>query len=318
MNQTPSSYFEVVTPGILSTFQDLGRFGQSHLGLTSGGPADKQAYLWANRLLNNSENCTVLEISYGGLKLVAKTSTTISVTGANAGLSINGDAKQTWQSHHVNSDDEIEIGYASNGCRIYLAVNEGFKVEPQFNSASTVIREKVGGTNGCAITAGELLFYKQTPKQALYALNAKDTPRYADLLSVKVVTGYQHALFERIELAKFFSSEYQISAQCNRMGYRINGPAIQSGISQLLSEGICKGAIQIPPDGQPIILSVDRQTIGGYPKLGSVLSLDLDSVMQCSQGAKINFEPISIHCAHSLLHLAKIKYTATKLIKVAQ
>jgi biotin-dependent carboxylase-like uncharacterized protein len=322
MNHAATSNFEVVHPGILSTFQDLGRFGQSHLGLTSGGPADKQAYLWANRLLNNHQHCPVLEVNFGGLKLIANTSTTIAITGANALLTINGHAKEMWRSHHVNSDDEIEIGYATEGCRIYLAVFEGFVVEPQFNSVSTVIREKVGGINGCALTAGDLLFYKQTPRQTprqtLYALNTNDIPRYADSLTVQVVTGYQHDLFERVELAKFFSNEYQISAQCDRMGYRINGPAIQSGISQMLSEGICNGAIQIPPDGQPIILSVDRQTIGGYPKLGSVLSLDLDLLMQCTQGAKLNFEPISIHCAHTMLHLAKARYIETKLIKLAQ
>jgi biotin-dependent carboxylase-like uncharacterized protein len=317
-NHIATSHFEVVQPGILTTFQDLGRFGQSHLGLTSGGPADKQAYLWANRLLNNPEHSPVLEINFGGLKLIANRSTTISVTGANAPLTINGDAKESWRSHHVNADDEIEIGYATNGCRSYLAVFEGFLVEPQFNSVATVIREKVGGSNGCAVAAGELLYYKQTSKQTLYALKIKDIPSYTDSLTIQVITGYQHALFERVELAKFFSSEYQVSAQCDRMGYRITGPAIQSGISQLLSEGICKGAIQIPPDGQPIILSVDRQTIGGYPKLGSVLSLDLDLLMQSSQGAKISFEPISIHCAHTMLHLAKAKYKATKLIKVAQ
>ena len=318
MKHAPKSHFEVVHPGILSTFQDLGRFGQSHLGFTSGGPADKQAYLWANRLLNNPQNSPVLEVNFGGLKLIAKTATTIAVTGAKAPLIINGQTKDTWRSHHVNADDEIKIGYASEGCRSYLAVFEGFLVEPQFNSVATVIREKVGGTSGAALTAGELLFYKPTPRQTLYALGSNDIPRYANSVRIQVVTGYQHALFEPVELAKFFSNEYQVSAQCDRMGYRINGPAIQSGISEMLSEGICNGAIQIPPDGQPIILSVDRQTIGGYPKLGSVLSLDLDLLMQCSRGAKINFEPISIHCAHTLLHLANARYAETKLIKLVR
>tara|TARA_R110000751_G_scaffold116604_2_gene216593 strand:- start:395877 stop:396833 length:957 start_codon:yes stop_codon:yes gene_type:complete len=318
VKHTLTSYFKVLHPGILSTVQDLGRYGQSHLGLTSGGPADMQAYLWANRLLNNPENCPVLEVNFGGLKLIATTATTIAVTGAKAPLTINGQVKEIWRSHHVNADDEIEIGYATEGCRVYLAVFEGFVVEPQFSSVSTVIREKVGGVNGEALKAEDVLFYKPTPRQTLYALKTKDIPRYENTLTLHVVTGYQYALFDRVELAKFFCNEYQVSAQCDRMGYRLNGPAIQSGISQLLSEGICKGAIQIPPDGQPIILSVDRQTIGGYPKLGSVLSLDLDLVMQANQGAKIHFEPISIHYAHTVLHLAKAKYAETKLIKVTQ
>lgn len=317
MNPKTTSYFDVIHPGILTTIQDLGRYGQSHLGLTSGGPADKQAFLWANRLLNNAENCPVLEVNVGGLKLIATTATTIAVTGANAPLTINGHSKDTWRSHRVNPDDEIEIGFATQGCRIYLGVVEGFVVESQFNSVSTVIREKVGGINGGALKAADRLFYESSPKRPLYALYANDIPRYANLITARVVTGYQFDLFERSELAKFFSNEYQVSAQYDRMGYRLSGPAIQSNISQLLSEGICNGAIQIPPDGQPIVLSVDRQTIGGYPKLGSVLSLDLDLLMQTSQGATVHFEPISIHYAHTLLHLAKAKYTETKLIKVA-
>lgn len=316
MKQTLTGYFKVLHPGILSTVQDLGRYGQSHLGLTSGGPADMQACLWANRLLNNPENCPVLEVNFGGLKLIATSATTIAVTGAKAPLTINGQLKETWRSHHINADDEIEIGYATEGCRVYLAVFEGFVIEPQFSSVSTVIREKVGGVNGEALKAEDELIYKPTPRQTLYALSTQDIPHYKNTLTLQVVTGYQHAMFDPVELAKFFCNDYQVSAQCDRMGYRLNGPAIQSGISQMLSEGICKGAIQIPPDGQPIILSVDRQTIGGYPKLGSVLSLDLDRLMQANQGATIHFEPISIHYAHTVLHLAKAKYTETKLIKV--
>jgi biotin-dependent carboxylase-like uncharacterized protein len=316
MSELTHTYFTVISPGVLCTFQDLGRFGQSHLGLTTGGPADKQGYLWANRLLNNPTNSPTLELSFGGLKLLSNTSSTIAVTGANAPLSINGFHKETWQSHRVNAGDEIEIGFATQGCRIYLAVAGGFLIEPQFGSVSTVLREHVGGSNGFSITDNQQLAIPITKKMPLFRLFTDDIPTYSDSLNIKVITGYQHSLFQRYEINKFFSNEYQVTNQCDRMGYRLEGKAIQSNIRKMFSEGICKGSIQIPPDGQPLILSNDRQTIGGYPKIGSVLSLDLDHLMQSTQGHKIHFESISIHLAHNLLHLSVSKYNRINLQQV--
>lgn len=317
MNNNSNACFKVIDAGILCTYQDLGRFRQGNLGLTTGGPADKSAYLWANRLVKNSAKAPVLELSFGGLTLVANTFTTIAITGAKAPLTINGQTKENWQSHRIKPDDEIKIGFASEGCRIYLAVSDGFLVQQQFGSVSTVVREKVGGINGLAISAGQLLAITKTEKQPLYCLKEHDIPSYTKPLTLKVVTGYQYSLFNRYEIAKFFANEYQISSQYDRMGYRLTGASIQSNITKMFSEGICQGAVQIPPDGQPIVLSNDRQTIGGYPKIGSVLSRDLNYLMQCSQGDKVNFEPISIHCAHNILHLAKAKYLKTQLLKVA-
>lgn len=317
MSKSSSAYFKVITAGVLCTYQDLGRFKQGHLGLTTGGPADKAAYLWANRLLNNPVNSPVLELSFGGLKLIASDFTTIAITGADAPLTINGQLKETWQSHTIKPDDEIEIGFASQGCRIYLAVAEGFIVKQQFGSASTVLREKMGGLDGSAIKANQCLAFSRTDKRQLYRLKAADIPCYPEKLMLKLVTGYQFPSFSHYETAQLFTNEYQVSGQCDRMGYRLTGPAIKSGITKMFSEGICKGAVQIPPDGQPIVLSNDRQTIGGYPKIGSVLSLDLDNLMQCTRGNQVSFEPISIHCAHNLLHLAHAKYHQTQLLKVA-
>jgi len=307
----------VINPGVLSTIQDLGRFKQAHLGITTGGPADEAAYLWANRLLNNAKNSAVLELSFGGLKLISNSSTTIAIAGADAPLSINGQAKDNWQSYRVQPDDEIEIGFASNGCRIYLAVAGGFIIDKQFGSVSTVIREKIGGINGASIKPEQQLKFAQTNKRTLYRLSNTHIPNYLKKIQIRVITGYQFPFFNRDQTINFFTNEYQVSSQSDRMGYRLTGPRIKSDISKLFSEGICKGAVQIPPDGQPIVLANDRQTIGGYPKIGSAFSLDLHKLMQCTQGSKVSFEPISIHCAHNLLHLAKAKYHNTQLIKVA-
>ena len=307
--------FTVVKPGMLATIQDLGRFAQAHLGITTGGPADSNAFLWANRLLGNNENAPTIELSFGGMELIANCTTTIAITGAEAPISINGESKQGWQCHHVNAGDKIAIGFATKGCRIYLAVSGGFKATEQFGSVSTVVREKLGGIDGGVINEGQQLAVVNTDKRPVNKLADEYIPTYSDNVTLRVITGYQVDLFSPQQVNKFFASEYQVSPQCDRMGYRLTGEPVSSDISTMYSEGISQGAIQVPPDGQPIVLGNDRQTIGGYPKLGSVLSLDLNKLMQCSQGAKVNFEPISIHCAHNLLHLARNKYENTPVIQ---
>ena len=316
MSGQSENYFSVIAPGMLSTYQDSGRFGQANLGLTTGGPADKKAFHWANKLVNNPINTPSLEISFGGLQLIAHAATTFTVTGANAPLTINGKTKELWQSHRVSAGDKIDLGFATKGCRLYLAVAGGFLVRPQFGSVSTVLREKVGGIDGGAIEAKQSLYFAHSLRIPLYRLADKDIPTYSDSSTLRVITGYQQPLFDPYEITKFFANEYQVSSQCDRMGYRLNGAPVLSTISTMYSEGTCKGAIQIPPDGQPIVLSNDRQTIGGYPKIGSVLSLDLDHLMQSNQGNKLRFEAISIHLAHNLLHLAHAKDNQTTLIKV--
>ena len=301
---------------MLCTVQDSGRFKQAHLGITNGGPADKYAYKLANKLLANKDNVATLELSFGGLELQANCHTSIAVTGADVPFSINGQVKTNWQSHKVAPNDIIEFGYANEGCRIYVAVADGFKVSPQFGSVSTVVREKIGGINGEPLRAGQQLVVSETEARPLLRLCETQIPTYKDEITLRVVTGYQASEFGRVQLNKFFSSVYEVSQQSDRMGYRLVGPSIKSDISQMYSEGISQGAIQVPPDGQPIVLGNDRQTIGGYPKVGSVLSLDLDRLMQCTAGNKVNFESISIHLAHNLLLLAKQLIDQAKLIQV--
>ena len=301
---------------MLTTIQDLGRVGNANLGITSGGPADKAAFNWANRLLNNDVNSSVLEINFGGLKLIANCNTTIAITGAQVDCKINNLQISNWQSHKVSKGDTLEIGYASNGCRAYLAVSGGFKAIPQFGSTSTVLREKLGGYDGEPLKQGQQLDIATPQIINLYKVKSAHIPTFSNCVTLRVVTGYQIDLFNQQQVNKFFASEYKVSSQYDRMGYRLEGPQVKSNITSMYSEGITLGAIQIPPDGQPIILCQDRQTIGGYPKIGSVLSIDLDRLMQCTQGAKIHFEPISIHCAHNLLHLAKHKYDNASLIAI--
>jgi biotin-dependent carboxylase-like uncharacterized protein len=305
---------EILAPGFLSLIQDAGRFGQHGIGLTSGGPMDPVAFKWANRLLNNDQNATAIEITVGGLKLKSHGKTRVALTGACVSVKINGQTCQQWKSLDLASGDVLELGYATSGCRIYLAVTGGFKIKKQFGSNSTVVREGVGGLKGLALVAKDILdchglINVNEPHQLLAEIFQ---PQYRDAITLRVILGYQQAYFSASEQRRFFQSEFKVSELCDRMGYRLSGPKVACDIGGILSEGICLGAIQVPKDGQPIILMNDRQTIGGYPKLGSVLSLDLANLAQLTQGGRVCFEAITIDDAHNVLMLAQYKFEKTK------
>ena len=307
--------FTVLQPGILALLQDAGRFGKHSIGLTNGGPLDQHSFDWANRLCANDPNACAIEASIGGLTLQAEGSTQIAVTGGDAPLTINGKPAASWQTHHVAAGDKIALGFAQSASRHYLAVKGGFQIESMFGSCATVVREKLGGLNGAALQAGDKLPCAATTldKTAACKLAESERPRYSGDITLRVVLGYQHAAFSHIEKARFFNSNFELSDKCDRMGFRLTGPEIQSGISGMLSEGICFGAIQIPADGQPIVLLNDRQTIGGYPKIGSVLSLDIPKLTQRLPGATARFEAITIDEAQRQLHLASYRYQHTEL-----
>ncbi len=305
----------IIQPGMLALLQDAGRFGQHQIGLTTGGPIDPQAFAWANRLLANDANAVQIEASIGGLKLQINTDTQIAVTGADMPLLINGEAKPLWQTLNVRKGDVLTLGYSQQGCRTYIAVRGGFQVTPRFGSAATVVREGIGGLNGAALAAGDdLSVSKSQPLIESCMVPEASRPVYENTINLRVIPGYQEKTFSRTQQRLFFSSEYTVSNSCDRMGYRLAGQNIKSSIEGILSEGICLGAIQIPADGQPIVLMNDRQTIGGYPKIGSVLSLDLARLGQLTPGGKVRFEPITIDCAHNALCMAQSRFNATELI----
>jgi biotin-dependent carboxylase-like uncharacterized protein len=295
----------VVQPGILSLLQDAGRWGQHRLGLSNGGPLDGEAFYYCNRLLQNPPSSTAIEISVGGLQLKAQVDTFICLTGAPMPLSINGEVRSGWQVHKVAPGDNIHVGFAKSGCRGYLGVAEGFSIAPSFGSTATVVREHIGGLRGESLGEGDQLPCATVANRSRSYLSEKDQPHYQNTLTVRVIPGYQHRHFSRVEKRRFFGSRYRVSERCDRMGYRLEGPAIKCGIEGILSEGICFGAIQLPPDGRPIVLLNDRQTIGGYPKIGAALSLDAARLTQLTPGATVHFAPISPHTARRALQLAQ-------------
>ncbi|MEP0201842.1 MAG: biotin-dependent carboxyltransferase family protein [Halioglobus sp.] len=294
----------VAQPGLLSLIQDGGRYGRHNIGLTTGGPLDGGAFAMCNRLLGNTPGSALVEISFGGLQLEAQVDTYICVTGADVPLTINGHDADLWRSHRVRAGEIIALEFATTGCRAYLGVAGGFDIPQSFGSSATVVREHIGGLTGDKLNAGDVLPCKAVTEHRCKYLPPEHQPRYHDTVTVRVIPGYQQSSFSRLQQRRFFSNAYEVSDRCDRMGYRLEGPAIDCDIQGILSEGICHGAIQIPADGQPIVLLNDRQTIGGYPKIGSALSLDTHSLAQLRPGGKVFFTPISTHAAHNALHLA--------------
>jgi len=304
--------FNVLQPGLLTLIQDSGRFGHHRIGLTTGGPLDLQAFKWANRLLGNDLNCSVLEVSIGGLVLESHVDTYMVVTGADLPFKVNGVERERWHGQPIQQGDRIELGFSTGGARAYLAVSGGFNVEHAFSSSATVVREGIGGLVGDKLQQGDYLHCAQVAKAKAYRLAEQHRPTYENQASLRVICGYQHDHFSEHAKRMFFSSEYLVTDRADRMGYRLSGPQVSAAVDGILSEGICHGAIQIPADGQPIVLLNDRQTIGGYPKIGAMTSLDTARMAQLLPGAKVRFEEITIDDAHNLQCLAHKKFERTE------
>lgn len=297
------SGLRVIHPGILSLVQDLGRFGQQHLGLSPGGAADEHAYLWANRLLDNAPTAAAVEVCYGGLQLEAEVATRVAVTGADLQLTCNGRAVEPWQTLNLQPGDRLAFGHPAAGVRAYLAVQGGFTVAPVFGSVATVMRDGIGGLDGQgrALQAGDRLPCVASAAQEHRVLAPRHRPDYRRPLTLRVIAGQQQELFPADELARFFAAGYRISPHSDRMGVRLNGPVLKPLADGIISEGISFGAVQVPADGQPIILLKDRQTIGGYPKLGTLFALDAFLLAQQQPGTVLHFAPMPLHQAQRAL-----------------
>ena len=302
----------VKQPGLLSLLHDRGRYGAHNLGLTTGGPLDFNAFDWANRMLGNDANATCLEISFGGLVVQSKIDSSIVITGATAPCKINGKDLPQWETTNIKSGDQLEIGFTSAGTRCYLGISDGFKIDPSFGSSSTVTREKIGGLHGDKLQTGDLIPASPATITDHCRLPESSRPVYSDSSRLRVVLGYQQSAFGISQQWRFFNSDYIVSDRCDRMGFRLEGESVHSQMVGMLSEGICHGAIQIPADGQPIVLMNDRQTIGGYPKIGSVIPADTARLSQLTPGSRIRFEAISIEQAHNIHVLEKSRFERTQ------
>ena len=289
--------FKVIKAGIFTTLQDKGRFSFTHLGVTNSGAMDEYAFLSAQKLLNNDTNTNILEITFSNVELQALTDTTICITGALCEFYINDELKNTWRTHNIKKNDTLKIGKIIKGQRVYLAVKNGFNIPKEFGSNSTTIKESLGGINGNKIQNNDILDYKKYTSNLVQKWKKEYIPNYTDELTLRVLLSYQDDSFNEDEKKKFFNSTYTITQDFNRMACKLQGESIQSNLDGIISEAISFGSIQIPSDGQPIILLKEHQTIGGYPKIGTILNIDCFKLAQMKIGSKIKFEEIDIDIA---------------------
>ncbi|WP_237065384.1 biotin-dependent carboxyltransferase family protein [Microbulbifer guangxiensis] len=290
--------------GPLTLIQDTGRRGQQHLGVSVGGALDTHAAGWANLLLDNTASAALLEICLGPFALRFPSATRIAITGADCGWQLDGEALQPWSSHRVPAGGLLQAGMARDGLRGYLAVAGGFKCPPVWGSRATTVGERLGGLNGLngePLKNADRLPYGQDSGGGLRQAPAEFQRRYDAPLALRLVPSNQYADFSESARRQFFGQEYKVAPDSDRMGVRLSGEALEEVPGNLVSEAVCPGVVQVPASGQPIVLMRDCQTIGGYPKLGHVYSVDLDWLAQARPGARVRFMPGSLAESQALL-----------------
>ncbi len=310
-----SSTLRVITGGLQTTVQDLGRVGQQSRGVPVGGAMDRTALRVANILIGNDDGAACLEAALIGPAIEFEQPTLIALGGGDLSASVNGTPVPTWHPIHVSRGATLRFGQAVSGCRVYIAVAGGIDVPPVFDSRSTYLRADFGGVEGRAVRSGDVLRLScATPLTERLARTAAThggaapwsisnalRPKYSDDVIARVIPGAHMNMLDIESRRRLFEATFRVSASSDRMGYRLEGVslALQQPI-ELLSEGVAFGTIQLPPGGAPIVLMADRQTTGGYPRIGEVASVDLPLIAQLKPGDRLRFRPISLDEAQHL------------------
>ena len=285
------STIEVLNPGLLSTIQDDGRFGLAYLGISAGGAADSLSFRVANRIVGNDENAPAIEMTLVGAELRFNEGGTIALAGAE----ISSAQLPMFEPVQLPAGFVLESGPLRNGARTYLAVRGGIAVPNVLGSASTNLAAGFGGFQGRSLRRGDILDVGTNTASpcSANALALRELVIKPNV--IRVTTGPQHEMFSAETLASFYASEYAVTEQSNRLGLRLAGlPVSLTDPSELLTEGVSLGAIQVPPNGQPIILFVDQHTTGGYPKLANVIAADIHCIGQLCPRETVRFTEVSI------------------------
>ena len=284
----------VESAGLQTTVQDLGRPGYGPLGVSPSGAADPVALRLANLLVGNQPGTAALEMTIIGGRYRFLQSATVAVTGATV---------EPWTAMDIPAGACLEIGPAKSGARTYLAVAGGIDVPLFLGSASTHLMTGLGGFQGRALQKGDRLAIGPVQGPAVRrAFRREVLARLAPRKVIRVTRSPQTLWFTDEQRAAFVTGSYRVTQEANRMGLRLDGTPLQCAeASHMITEGVALGAIQVPPGGQPIILSVEQQTTGGYPKIANVISADLSSTGQLRPGDEIRFEWVSLDSARALL-----------------
>lgn len=282
----------VVKTNGMVTLQDAGRQHSMQEGVTEGGVMDVHAAYWANKLLGKPKHNPVIEITLGMFELEMLHDCRITLTGANLQAKRNDQVLPLWQSSNCFAGDKLVFQFPQSGLRAYLTFDAELAIPQYFGSVSTVAREQLGGLNGNALQVDDVLYATEVgDDKRTVKMPTQFIPDYnrAETLTLDVLPSYQFSQFSDQAKATFTSHEFQINTNSTRMAYLLEGEPIKHEMTELASEGIAYGAIQIPPDGQPVVLLNDRQTMGGYPKIGCVTRLSGARLAQSFAPKKVAF-----------------------------
>ncbi|WP_440933213.1 biotin-dependent carboxyltransferase family protein [Candidatus Pelagibacter sp.] len=304
-----SNYLEIIRPGINTTFQDKGRDHLYHIGIPFSGAMDNRNYLIANKLVYNNLDSAVIEFAYQGPH--------IKYSGEKINCAITGDVifsikkKDTeiegkcYESYQIENGDEINIISTNKSVYGYLALGGVFDLKFQWNSCSINTKANIGSNDGKKLEVGQRINLKKINlnkdiKKTNY-INTK-------IENIRVIKGTNFDYFSEEGKKLFYEKEFTVSKLSDRMGMRLEGPKIDNIVNtNIKSEGLIKGVIQVPADGNPIIMLSDHGTIGGYPKIGVVASVDYDRLVQMSPGSKIKFKEINLSDAETLFKLYEME-----------
>lgn len=313
----------VIKPGVCTTVQDRGRYGYMGSGFSPSGVMDRRAFRIANLLVDNDDNAPVLEFCLAGPTLRFTTNTFIAITGADFNPTLNGKPIPMYMAVLVKRGSVLSFTAPRKGVYGYLAIAGNSLAVPEvMGSRSTNLKCAIGGWKGGKLTTGDYLPFATKNVEFLPNLASHmidyDSDFYqwdADEITLRVVPGPQDDMFTEEGQHTFYSETYHTTPQCDRMGFRLDGPAINTvDGSDIISDGIAFGAVQVPNHGRPIIMLADRQTTGGYAKIGTVATADIPKLVQCAPGRAIRFERVSVQEAQDLYRAEARKVKALRAL----
>ena len=295
---------KILKPGMYTTIQDVGRYNYQKSGMSVAGAMDQFSLKVANILVGNSDSEACLEATLFGLEIEFGGDALIAVTGANLSPMINNIAVEMWSGVKVSDGDVLSFGTVKSGCRGYIAIASGIDVPDVMGSKSTYVKGKVGGFQGRILKAGDEIKIKSLGENnfnCIVKLPNEFIPSYNKDNTVRVVLGPQDDYFTGNGINTFFNSHYEVTNEFDRMGYRLSGSKIthKTG-ADIISDGITMGSVQVPGHGAPIIMMADRQTTGGYTKIATVITPDINIVGQLKPGDSVSFKSIDIVEAHKV------------------
>jgi antagonist of KipI len=292
----------VKKPGLLTTVQDLGRPHAINAGVPPGGAMDRFAHRAANLLVGNDESAATLECTLSGPELVALEPCLVAVTGADFDPRVNGEPEITWTGIFLSKGDELSFAGRRTGGRAYIAVAGGIAADKWLGSMSTNLMTKRGGMHGRQLLAGDVISAAaeaHAPAISGRHLAQNLRPDYAHH-TLQVIAGPHIRRLGADGRKTLFSSEFKVSRDADRMGYRLEGPTLDASGDELLSFGLAAGALQVPRSGQPILLMADHQTAGGYPVVATVASASQPVAAQLLPGDTLTFAEVSVEAALKL------------------